>query len=198
VEAGDEQRRRLAAELAAGAECRLVEVERLLHDLEARADAAAPAGLSELRDEVRGALAELDDFSQGIRPPALDAGGLRAAIPVLAERATVPVSVDVDVDRLPPAVEAAVFFFCSESLANVAKHAHATRASVDVVGDDGHVVATVADDGVGGADPHGSGLRGLADRIEALGGTMEVADLAGGGTHLIARVPVAAEGEGTG
>ncbi|MEO6714356.1 MAG: sensor histidine kinase, partial [Mycobacteriales bacterium] len=198
VEAGDEQRRRLAAELSSGAEQRLVDVDRLLGDLAAAADGAAPVGLSELQAEVRGALAELDEFAQGIRPSALGAGGLRAAIPVLAARATVPVAVEVSVGRLPPAVESAIFFFCSESLANVAKHAHATRASVDVVGVEGHVVATVDDDGVGGADPRGSGLRGLADRVEALGGTMDVADAAGGGTRLTASMPTAADGEGTG
>nr|MBA2770247.1 sensor histidine kinase [Sporichthyaceae bacterium] len=94
------------------------------------------------------------------------------------------------------AVESAIFFICSEALANVAKHAEATSASMEVSmeprDDDSQVVVTVLDDGVGGADPRGSGLRGLADRVEALGGSMVVSDEPGGGTRLTAVVPVGA------
>jgi len=148
------------------------------------------------RAEVSGARADLREFAQGVRPAALGAGGLRAALPLLAARATVPVTVAVRVGRLPPAVESAIFFICSEALANVAKHAEATSASMEVsmeLRDDAdEVVVTVLDDGVGGADPRGSGLRGLADRVEALGGSMVVSDEPGGGTRLTAVVPVGA------
>src|SRR5207245_6580336 len=102
--------------------------------------------------------------------------GLAAALAPLAERAPVRVTVDVEADpRLPPDVEAAAYFVCSEGLANVAKYAAASRAALRVAGRNGRVVVEVEDDGAGGADPsRGTGLRGLADRVEALGGTLRV------------------------
>ncbi len=97
----------------------------------------------------------------------------------------------VSVGRLAPAVEAAVYFVCSEALANVAKYAEATRVTIDVATANGQVVATIADDGVGGADSRrGSGLRGLADRVEALGGRLRVESPPGGGTRLRAEMPL--------
>jgi signal transduction histidine kinase len=187
VEAGDAQRRRLEAELASGAERRLGEVDRLLSDL--TANGVEQTELDDVRAELRGARAELREFAQGIRPSALNTGGLRAALPMLAARATERVTLAVDVGRFSPPVEAAIYFFCSEALANVTKHAEASAVSVEVRTEDGHLVAVVVDDGVGGADSRGSGLRGLADRIEALGGTMAVSDEVAGGTRLTARVP---------
>jgi signal transduction histidine kinase len=124
-----------------------------------------------------------------VRPTAFGEGGLPAALPLLAARSGVPVTLTVTVGRLPPAVESALYFVCAEALTNVGKHAAATavtvvaRASADVT------VLTVEDDGVGGADPRGSGLRGLTDRVEALGGTMMVTDGPAGGTMLTARIP---------
>lgn len=109
-------------------------------------------------------------------------------MPLLVARAPVPVDVIIQVGRLTPTVEAALFFFCSEALANVAKHARATRATIDLRVDDRSVVAAVIDDGAGGADVRGTGLRGLADRIEALGGTMTVTTHPGGGTRLVATI----------
>jgi signal transduction histidine kinase len=141
---------------------------------------------------VQGARTDLHAFAQGVRPTALGEGGLPAALPVLAARSGLPVSLTVAVGRLPPAVESALYFVCSEALANVGKHAGATSVTVVVrrVGDDGDVtVLSVEDDGVGGADLRGSGLRGLTDRVEALGGTMMVTDGPAGGTVLTARIP---------
>ena len=152
-------------------------------------------GLAEVRAEVQGARTDLHAFAQGVRPTALGEGGLPAALPVLAARSGVPVTLTVAVGRLPPAVESALYFVCSEALANVGKHAGATGVTVVVRrdGDDGDVcdvtVLAVEDDGVGGADLRGSGLRGLADRVEALGGAMMVTDGPAGGTVLTARIP---------
>ena len=129
VEAVDDQRRRLERELSEGAQRRLDGVLRLVDGARCAAPAVEAAGLNELEVEIRAAQAELRDFAQGIRPSALDQGGLAAALPVLAERVPVPVDLDIDVGRVPPAIEAAVFFVCSEALANVAKHALAQRVS---------------------------------------------------------------------
>ena len=184
VEAGDVQRRELRLALAQGAEQRLVEVERLL--VTCCGDQAYLLGvLAELRE----ARIELDEFAQGIRPAALTSGGLAAAVPILAARATIPVTTTVAVGRLAPPVEGAVFFFCSEALANIGKHAHATAATVDVHLERGSIVATVVDDGAGGADVKGSGLRGLADRVESLGGTLLVESAVGGGSRITASIP---------
>jgi signal transduction histidine kinase len=151
------------------------------------------AETGQLLTELSTARAELGEFAQGIRPPALDSGGLAAALPLLAQRAITPIELVLDVDRLDPAVEAALYFFCSEALANIAKHAQARRVSMAVTREGALVVVTVIDDGVGGADPNGLGLRGLADRIEALGGRMSVADASGGGTVLAAGIPAVSQ-----
>ncbi|MDQ3475450.1 MAG: two-component sensor histidine kinase, partial [Actinomycetota bacterium] len=111
-------------------------------------------------------------------------------VPLLAQRAPLPVAVSVDVARLPPAVEAAAYFVCSEALTNVAKHASATSASIVIGGTDRQVVVAISDDGIGGADPsRGSGLRGLADRVEALGGAVTVVRPDDGGTRVSAVIP---------
>jgi signal transduction histidine kinase len=103
----------------------------------------------------------------------------------------VPVELDISVGRLAPAVEAAMYFVCSEALANTAKHARATRMTIGVSQSSGHVFVALADDGVGGADlGSGSGLRGLADRVEALGGQLSIRSPMGGGTRLDATFPV--------
>jgi signal transduction histidine kinase len=189
VEAGDAQRSQLEQALATGAERRLAEVDRLLTEL--APTSAQLTGLAEVCAEVQEARTDLHAFAQGVRPTALGEGGLPAALPVLAARSGVPVTLTVSVGRLPPAVESALYFVCSEALANVGKHAGATSVTVVVrrADEDGDVTLTVEDDGVGGADPRGSGLRGLADRVEALGGAMMVADGPAGGTVLSARIP---------
>jgi signal transduction histidine kinase len=189
VEAGDAQRSRLEQALATGAERRLAEVDRLLTEL---VPAAPLTGLAEVRAEVRGARTDLHAFAQGVRPTALGEGGLPAALPVLAARSGVPVRLTVTVGRLPPAVESALYFVCAEALTNVGKHAAASGVTVVAQRTGGDTVLTVGDDGVGGADPRGSGLRGLTDRVEALGGTMVVTGGPAGGTVLTARIPVPA------
>jgi signal transduction histidine kinase len=191
VESADEQRRRLERELSDRADRRLEAVLQLLDDARREADDEHGRSLDALAAEVRGARAELHDVAQGIRPAELSEGGLAAAVPVLARRAHVPVDVAVDVGRLPPAVEAALYFVCAEALTNVAKHSGASQASLTVACGDSTVIAAIADDGAGGADPsRGTGLRGLADRVEALGGRFAVGVSPRGGTTVTAEVPV--------
>jgi signal transduction histidine kinase len=192
VEAGDDQRRRLEVELSDGAARRLAAVAELLDDARDGSTGAVADELEDLQREVGAARAELYELAQGIRPAALAAGGLAAALPDLVDRAALPVDVAVEVGRLPAAVEAALYFVCSEALTNTMKHAGATRATIAVTSQNGSVTAIVTDDGAGGTDPGlGTGLRGLADRVEALGGRLAVGDRDDGGTVVTATVPVA-------
>jgi signal transduction histidine kinase len=191
VEAADAQRRRLERELREGAETRLIRVERLLGRAHEAADGRAGEQLTEIEGELRGARAELRDFAQGVHPSSLTEGGLGAALPDLATRAGIPVEVEISVGTVPPAVEAALYFVCAEGLANAAKHAAAARVTISVSQSSGRVFLTLVDDGAGGADPRkGSGLRGLVDRVEALGGQFSVRSPPGGGTRLDATLPV--------
>jgi len=124
----------------------------------------------------------------------LTEGRLGAALPELAGRARIPVELEISVRMVPPAVEAAVYFVCAEALANTAKHAEAASVTIRVSQSSGRLSLTVVDDGVGGADPgKGSGLRGLVDRVEALGGQVSVRSPTGGGTRLDATIPVDAQ-----
>jgi signal transduction histidine kinase len=194
VEAADAQRRGLQRELREGAEQRLRRIERLLAQAHEAADEHAGEQLIEIQGELRGARAELLEFAQGIRPSALTEGGLGAALPELARRAGIPVELEISVGTLLPAVEAVVYFVCAEALANAAKHAEASSVTISVSQSRGRLSLTLADDGVGGADPgKGSGLRGLADRIEALGGKLSVRSPPGGGTRLDVTIPVDAQ-----
>jgi signal transduction histidine kinase len=191
VEAADAQKRRLERELRAGAEHRLRRVATLLEETRADIDGPAATSLEEVEEELRGARAELRDFAQGIHPSALTEGGLAAAIPALTIRAGTPAQLAVSVGRLDPTVEAAVYFFCSEALANVGKYAEASQVTIDVACLDERVVVSIEDDGIGGADAsRGSGLRGLGDRIEALGGELSILSPAGRGTRLNATIPL--------
>jgi signal transduction histidine kinase len=183
VEAADVQRRRLERELREGAERRLAHVAALLD--------VSGAPLTEVRLGLDSARSELRRFAQGIHPAALTDAGLSAALNELAARSPIPVEVRAPGGRLPPAVETAAYFVCSEALANVAKHAAATRVEVDAGVADGRLRLKIADDGSGGADPRrGSGLRGLADRVEALGGGLRVTSPPGKGTELVAELPL--------
>jgi signal transduction histidine kinase len=191
VEAADAQRRRLERELRDGAEQRLTRVERLLAQAHEAADRRAGEQLTEIERGLREARAELRDFAQGIHPSALTEGGLGAALPELAGRAGIPVELEISVGRVPPAAEAAVYFVCAEALANAAKHAEAASVTISVSQSRGRLFLTLLDDGMGGANPgKGSGLRGLADRVEALGGHLSVRSPMGGGTRLDATIPV--------
>jgi signal transduction histidine kinase len=194
IEAGDNARRKLERDLHDGAQARLVGLALLLRTARRRADGDAElaAMLDRAQDELRSSLAELRELARGIHPAVLTERGLDAAVQALAARAPVPVTVETSTSgRLPAPVESAAYFVVSEGLANVAKYARASQASVTLRQQNGRVTVEVADDGIGGADAsNGSGLRGLADRVAALNGTLTLASPAGGGTHLRAEIPV--------
>lgn len=191
VEAADEERRQLADELRAGPERRLLALSNRLSGLAAARDGATADDLQRLTAELDAARDNLLRFAQGVHPRALTKLGLGAALAQLGASAAVPVTLSVTDRRFPPAQEAAAFFVCSEGLANVAKYASATRVHVSVTTDGSRLVLRVSDDGAGGADPsRGSGLRGLVDRVEALGGSLRVDSPPGGGTLLEAELPI--------
>jgi signal transduction histidine kinase len=196
VTAGDEERRRLERDLHDGAQQRLLSLGLALQLARARLGPDANGAtdlLQEADEELRAALDELRELARGIHPAVLTEQGLPAALQSLAERSTVPVAFDALLDhRLPPATEAAAYFVVSEALTNVAKYAHASRVQVRVAHEDTCVLVDIDDDGVGGADPSkGSGLRGLADRVHALDGELQVESAPGCGTHLRAAIPCA-------
>jgi signal transduction histidine kinase len=182
VEASGEQRSRLERELREGAERRLADVAELLTgDGEQLADVRA--GLDTARAELR-------EFARGIHPLTLTVRGLQGAVGELAGRSPVTVAVAVPATRFPPAVEAAAYFVCAESLTNVAKHAEASQVHISITQENGQLRVVIADDGIGGADPsRNSGLRGLADRVEALGGSLAVDSPPSGGTRVMAKLP---------
>jgi signal transduction histidine kinase len=193
VETSDAARRRLERDLHDGAQQRLVSLALSLRILRSRVD-GDPVAVRELeaaRGELDQALDELRELARGLHPSVLSDRGLDAALDGLAHRAPLPVEVDgTPVERLPDRVESAAYFVVAEALTNVAKYAQATHATVHVSRDDGQVLVEVSDDGVGGADPAtGSGLRGLLDRVSALGGRLEVDSRPGRGTTVRAEIP---------
>jgi signal transduction histidine kinase len=194
VQAGDAERRRLERDLHDGAQSRLVGVSLLLRNARARApdDGELTQLLDRAMDELTQGLTELRELAHGIHPAVLTDRGLEPALKALVARAPVPVRVEAACDeRLPPPVESAAYFVVSEALTNIAKYARASSASVEVRRSNGRVTVEVADDGVGGADAsRGSGLRGLADRVAALDGTLSLYSLPGQGTRLRADIPV--------
>jgi signal transduction histidine kinase len=196
LEAGDAQRRRLQQRLQASAGQRLAHVRQLL-DLAVREAQALPdetmaRGLQAARRDLEEAQADLGELARGIHPAMLTERGLGPALASLAERAPVPVRLVTTAERLPAVIETAVYFVCSEALANVAKHSGATGVDIQVRVESGTVTVLVADDGIGGADPSaGSGLNGAGDRIGALGGRLVVESPSGGGTRLLADIPAA-------
>ena len=195
VAASDDARRRIERDLHDGTQQRLVSI-----GLELRAaQAMAPpepsdltAQLAQIAQGLAAAVTELQDVSRGIHPAILSRGGLGPALRTLARRSAVPVELELgDDERLPERVEVAVYYVVSEALTNAAKHARASVVHIRLAAEDGTIRLSIRDDGVGGADPTGgSGLVGLRDRIEALGGAIEVASPTGGGTSLVARIPV--------
>jgi PAS domain S-box-containing protein len=192
VEAADEARRRLERDLHDGAQQSLVLAALTLRRAatHARGTDAEPL-VSEASSRVQQGLAELRELARGIHPAVLSDHGLPAAIESLAARAPVPVDVRVTSERVAAALEVAIYFTVAEALTNVAKYARARSARVEIELRDGTLVAEVADDGVGGASAAGgSGLRGLADRLDALGGTLHVESPRGGGTTIRAEIPV--------
>jgi signal transduction histidine kinase len=199
VAAADEARRRIERDLHDGAQQRLVAAALELTMLEKELDRdpdGARAVLARAREQLNSGLGELRDLARGIHPSVLTDRGLEAALEALVKRAPVPVALRVDVqEQGDDAIEAAAYFLVSEALTNIAKHAQADAASVEVEGGGGTVAVTIADDGVGGADATaGSGLTGLADRVNAVGGRLEVSSARGEGTRIRAVLPTSVLG----
>ena len=194
VEAQDEARRRLERNLHDGAQQRLVALSLSLRLAQAQLHtnpATADQLLESSREELAQALEELRELARGIHPAVLTDRGLREALEALAARTPLPVELDASDERLPGAVEAAAYYVVSEALANVTKYAKATSVRVQIAQRNGSARVEVSDDGVGGADPEsGSGLRGLADRLSALNGTLAVDSPPGGGTRIRAEIPL--------
>jgi len=192
VEAGDNERRRLERNLHDGAQQRLVSVLLALRLIEATVADQEPvaARLGEARAELAEALEELRELAHGLHPALLTTHGLGLALTGIASRAAIQVDVSVELaERPPPSVEAAAYYIAAEAIANAQKHSRATRVRVSVSRSDERLELDVSDDGVGGARANGSGLLGLSDRVEALGGSFELASPPGGGTRISARIP---------
>jgi PAS domain S-box-containing protein len=189
VEAADAERRRIQRNLHDGAQQRLTSV--LLHLGRLRASSGEHDELLDTAiDELAAGLDEIREIARGLHPALLSERGLGAALEALVMRLPLPVDLEAVPDaRLPEPVEAAAFYVVAEALANVHKHAAASRIVVHATIQDVSLEISVADDGIGGADPDGHGLRGLADRVEALGGALTVDSPAGGGTRLRAEIP---------
>jgi signal transduction histidine kinase len=195
VEASDTERKRLERNLHDGAQQRLVAFAlglRVAQSKLRKSPDEAERLLGQLAEELSAAIVELRELAQGIHPAVLTERGLEAAVEVLAARAPLSVSLDLDLpERLPEAVETAAYYAVSEALANVAKHARAHTARVTIAWSDDVLVVEVADDGTGGADLElGTGLRGLCDRVEALGGQLWVESSLGDGTLVRGELPV--------
>jgi len=199
VEATDDERRRLERDLHDGAQQRLVSVSLALRRLQGRLaaqghpDAEAIAAADEAASELKVAIRELRELARGIHPALLTEAGLGPAITALAERSSVPATVrSVPDRRLSPAVEATAYFVVSEALANIAKHAVATNVSIAATASQTSLRIEVGDNGVGGADAaHGTGIRGLQDRVAAIGGTLAIESPTGQGTLAVAVIPIA-------
>jgi signal transduction histidine kinase len=195
IAATDAERWRLERNLHDGAQQRLVSLALALRAVEAQLAAdpeAARHQLASAREELALALDELRDLARGIHPAVLTDRGLGPALDALAARAPVTVQVAaLPRERLPEPVEAAAYYLVAEALTNVARHAHASVVTVSVTRTGGRARIEVRDDGTGGADiGHGSGLRGLADRLEALGGRLELDSPPGAGTTLAGELPL--------
>jgi signal transduction histidine kinase len=193
IEAGQEERKRLERNLHDGAQQRLIALSLELGRLGQRLDGDPDAKreIDEAREEIAVSLDELRAVARGLHPAVLSGHGLDVALQSLAATSAVPVTLTVEVAERPDeSVEVAAYYVVSESLANIAKHAEAETATVGVTRSDGVLVVEVADDGIGGADSErGSGLRGLADRVEALGGRLRVWTPPGEGTTVRAELP---------
>jgi signal transduction histidine kinase len=195
VAAADETRRRIERDLHDGTQQRLVSLAIELRMAESRVPSELPearAVFFRAAKDLTDAVADLQEISRGIHPAILSKGGLTPAIKTLARRSAVAVELDLQVERrLPQQVEVAAYYVVSEALTNVAKYAHASLVNIDVHASESAIELTIRDDGIGGADPtRGSGLVGLKDRVEALGGTITVAGGSGQGTSVVARIPI--------
>jgi signal transduction histidine kinase len=193
--ARDEERRRLEQRLRGGAQDRLDRLAVRLRALRLAASSdTAREHIARTEAQLERTLEELHRLAHGLHPRVLTEAGLAGAISSLAEQSPVTVEVRTPVPELPADIEAVAYFVCSEALANIAKHAGASGISVSVTTGNGRVSVAIEDDGRGGADPaHGTGLSGLADRVEALGGTLVVESPVGRGTRLAAEIPLVGE-----
>jgi signal transduction histidine kinase len=193
VEVAQTERRRLERDLHDGAQQRLVTLSLQLRAVESQLGAQPGAArlLEVARNELAESLRELQELARGIHPAVVTESGLDTALDGLVSRATVPVELDIDLDDRPPdAVALAAYYLVSECLTNMAKHAQASCARVEVTREDGQLAVEVHDDGIGGASTDsGSGLRGLEDRVAALGGHVQVWSPKGGGTRIRAEFP---------
>jgi signal transduction histidine kinase len=195
VTASDETRRKIERDLHDGTQQRLVSLGLALRAAEAsvppdRLDLQAE--LSQIATGLTGAVEDLRELSRGIHPAILSRGGLVPAVRTLARRSAVPVELDISTDvSVPEAIELAAYFVASEALANATKHAEASRIELSLAQVEERLLLAVRDDGVGGADPaRGSGLVGLTDRVEALGGSLDIQSRPGDGTHITVRLPL--------
>jgi signal transduction histidine kinase len=195
IEAGQKERQRLERNLHDGAQQRLValSLELTLLKKQLDADPEVSTRIDHARDEIATSLQELRDIARGLHPAVVSGHGLAVALDSLAARAPVPVELNVDLEhRLPEPLEVAAYYLVSESLANIGKHAQASSATIEIARDNGQVIIEIVDDGIGGADTEaGSGLRGLADRVEALDGRLRVWTPRGHGTRVRAEIPCA-------
>jgi signal transduction histidine kinase len=192
VTAADEARRRIERDLHDGAQQRLVALGLRVRSLEASlpADGALKREIADLGDALAAANEELRQMSHGIHPAVLSRGGLRPALRSLGRRAAVRVDLNITIEkRLPESVEVAAYYIVAEALTNAIKHANATLVTVTAQADDECLRVSVADDGVGGANPGGSGLIGLKDRVEALRGRLHLTSYDHHGTTLSAEIP---------
>ena len=198
VAASDETRRRIERDLHDGTQQRLVSLGLAVRAVEAN----LPLDQDDLRDELSrvamglaNAVEDLQEISRGIHPAILSKGGLAPALEGLAHRSPIPVNLELNADaRLPEPIEVAAYYVASEALANAAKHSQASQIEVSLASRNGSLVLSIRDDGVGGAYPgRGSGLVGLQDRVEALGGTIKIDSSAGSGTCVVVTLPIATE-----
>jgi len=192
IEAADAERRRVGRDLHDGAQQRLLAVSNLLKVARRKPEVAEKL-LETAEQELTAAHAELRELARGLHPVALSERGLPAAIESLSAASALCVTIDVCPDELPDEIAAAAYFVVAECLTNASRYGQACDVVITVAREDGHLHMEVADDGVGGADPaKGTGLLGLADRLEVLGGALEVHSPEGEGTRIRARVPLAA------
>jgi len=188
--AGDDQRLQLERALTTRAVARLDRVGKLLTRVESGTDGPLRLEVAGVLEELDESSAELRRFARGIYPAGLAEYGLAAAVGGIATRCPTPVTVTIPTTRLPDLLEATVWFLCSEALANIAKHARATHAEIIVTADRNRLRLVIADDGIGGADATGSGIRGLVRRVEALGGWLNVVSEPALGTRLEVELPI--------
>jgi signal transduction histidine kinase len=199
IAAGDAERKRVERDLHDGAQQRLVSLTLALRLARSRLgedlDPSAALSLDQASSDAKAALSELRELARGIHPQILTEAGLGPAVESLAARSSVDIRVEIGAARFSSAVEGAAYFTISEALANVAKYAQANQAIVRAGRLDDVLLVEVADDGIGGADPAtGTGLRGLADRLESVNGSLQIRSPLGEGTQLVARIPVPAVG----